>query len=38
MQLFIDREGRVAAAWYGWQEKDPRLDETLRKLGFSRDQ
>ena len=36
LNYVIDREGRVAAAWYGYQEKDAQLDETLRRLGFSR--
>lgn len=35
LNYVIDREGRVAAAWYGWSEKDPRLEKVFRKLGLS---
>ena len=35
LNYVIDREGRVAAAWYGYQEKDPRRDEVFRKLGIA---
>jgi peroxiredoxin len=34
LNYVIDRDGRVAAAWYGYAEKDPRLDDALRKLGL----
>jgi peroxiredoxin len=37
LNYVIDREGRVAASWYGWSEKDPRLDKVLRDLGISSD-
>jgi peroxiredoxin len=35
LNYVIDREGRVAAAWYGYQEKDPRRDEVFAKLGLA---
>ena len=35
LNYVIDREGRVAAAWYGWSEQDPRLDKVLRAQGIT---
>ena len=35
LNYVIDREGRVAAAWYGWSEKDTQLEKVLRGLGIS---
>jgi len=37
LNYVIDREGKVAAAWYGWSENDQRLDQVLRELGISSD-
>lgn len=34
LNYVIDREGRVAAAFYGYRENDRRLGRILRKLGI----
>jgi len=30
----IDREGKIAAAWVGYQKDDARVTEVLKKLGI----
>jgi peroxiredoxin len=34
LTYIIDREGKVAEAWYGYQPNDPRGLNVLRKLGI----
>lgn len=34
LNYVVDREGKVAAAWYGWSANDPRLERVLRDLGI----
>jgi peroxiredoxin len=34
MTYLIDREGKIAAAWLGFDEKDQRLPALLKKLGI----
>jgi peroxiredoxin len=33
LNYIIDRQGRVAAAWYGYRENDSRGDKVLERLG-----
>ena len=37
LNYIIDREGRVAAAWYGYSKKSGRGMKVLEKLGITRD-
>ena len=37
LNYIIDREGRVAAAWYGYSKKNRRGMKVLEKLGIRRD-
>lgn len=34
LNYFIDREGRVAASFYGYRKDDPRVRAALEKLGI----
>ncbi len=36
LNYIIDREGRVAAAWYGYSKKNRRGMKVLEKLGVGR--
>jgi len=35
LNYIVDREGRVAAAWYGYSKKNPRGMKVLQELGVT---